>query len=83
VERCPGENGFSVSWRTDEPTTGRIEYGETEELGEEIPITEAGTHHTVSLPPEARHFQIVAIDRHGDETLADLDEDPYPVCEPA
>ena len=81
VERCPTDDGFSVSWWTDEPTTGRVEYGATPALGESAAVVTASTQHSLLLPASARYFQVVAVDSHGDETVADMAGSPYPVCE--
>jgi regulation of enolase protein 1 (concanavalin A-like superfamily) len=75
IETQPGPGGLAVSWRTDEPAEGRVEFGETPlyELGS---VTgESGVFlHTIELPGlvagRTYHYKIHSTDElmHGSMT---------------
>ena len=84
-----------ITWATNEPATGRLEYGETE-AHEAIPATDGAltTTHAISigglLPETKYHFSIVAADASGNEavspefgfwTLGSIQPDSYTVID--
>lgn len=83
------ETGATITWETDEPTTGKVEYWKTEAEG---PITQLdenlSTSHSVALtgldPGTTYYFNVISKDAAGNEitakgeltTLATADETP-------
>lgn len=66
VTVLPADTTARVSWGTDEPTTGRVEYGPTTGYGSFSAVTAQGTGHQVTLtglsPGRPYHFRVVATD---------------------
>jgi hypothetical protein len=88
-------NSAIVAWLTNEPATGRVEYGETEAY-ESTPVahTSLTTSHAISLIGLSRdteyHFRVVSVDSSGNEaastefdfrTLGDLPPDSYTIID--
>ena len=69
----PSPDGARISWSTNEPATGRVEYGLTTdyELGV-APVGTAATSHSVQLsglnPEAAYHYRIIATDAAGNSS---------------
>jgi peroxiredoxin len=83
------ETGAIITWETDEPTTGKVDYGKTETYGSETAEdTSLSTSHSVTLtrldPNTTYYFKIISKDAAGNEitakgdltTLATADETP-------
>jgi peroxiredoxin len=65
-----------IEWATDEPASGQIEYGRSEELGDVFELTEdANTEHRVILsglkPQTTYHFLVRVVDTQENETVSD------------
>ncbi len=63
-----------VSWYTNEPTTGRLEYGKSTQYGFTATSEELKTAHSVTIdgldPNTVYHFRIIATDEAGNETVS-------------
>ncbi|MCB9140443.1 MAG: hypothetical protein H6642_19085, partial [Caldilineaceae bacterium] len=64
----------TISWATDEPATGRVDYGPTNSFGQVANATTVARLQSVALSglggfPETR-YQVTAIDIYGNETTA-------------
>lgn len=60
-----------VSWRTDETTTGYVEYGATEALGQRTPVSESGRDHEVALlglQADTTYFYRVVVENEEEES---------------
>ena len=72
VEPSAAANGARIRWETDEPTTARLEYGETAAYGEAVDIAQPALRHDVDLAGLTRgelyHFRIIATDLAGNRT---------------
>lgn len=71
-----------ISWKTDEPSQGRVEYGTGPTLGTVESESAPALDHTVTLPGTAGqtiYYRIVAPDSYGDETLAQDGDGPFVV----
>ena len=83
--------GAVIAWVTNEPATGKVEYGETE-AHEATPASDPAltTTHAIRLggllPDREYHFRVVAVDSSGNEavspefgfrTLGDIQPDSY------
>ena len=88
-------NNAVVAWLTNEPATGRVDYGETEAY-ESTPAVHSSftTSHAFSLTGLSRdteyHFRVVSVDSSGNEaastefgfrTLGDLPPDSYSIID--
>jgi len=74
------EGRVVVSWRTDEPSQGRVEYGTEPSLGTVEAEGEPALVHAVTLPGTAGqtiYYRIVAPDSYGDETIAQDGDSPF------
>jgi hypothetical protein len=64
-----------VSWETEQATQGYVEFGETEEYGQQTPLTDSGTTHSLLLlgmPASTEvHFRVVTTDGSETSTSAD------------
>jgi peroxiredoxin/predicted amidophosphoribosyltransferase len=72
----PMDTSVVIEWATDEPASGQIEYGRSEELGDVLELTEdANTEHRVVLsglkPQTTYHFLVRAVDTQENETTSD------------
>lgn len=69
-------NGVTISWRTNEPSTSRVEYGLSTEYGSSLissaqPITEHNITLTGLIPGSQYYFRIIATDAAGNTSTAD------------
>ncbi len=72
------DGSVTIDWETDEEASTQIEYGPTQCLGVQSPITDAGsdmkTKHAVTLPPSAcknsAHFSALAVDIFGNRSVS-------------
>ncbi len=69
------ETGATISWKTDEPTTGQVEYGETDKYGSKTAEdTKLSTSHSVTLtgldPGTTYYFKVISKDASGNEATA-------------
>ncbi len=67
-----------VSWNTDEPTTGQVEYGSTVDLGSTMQSDETGSlQHRIVIsglrPQTTYHFLVKSTDTQKNETVSDQD----------
>ena len=65
-----GTTALLFSWRTEEPSTGRVDLGPTSAYGTSVEVDELATSHEVQvsgLTPGAYHFSFTAIDEAGNE----------------
>jgi peroxiredoxin len=83
------ETGATITWETNEPTTGKVEYGTSETYGSTAPQdTSLSTSHSIALtgldPDTTYYFKVTSQDAAGNEvsaedsltTLATADETP-------
>lgn len=68
-------NGVTISWRTNEPSTSRVEYGLSTEYGSSLissaqPITEHNITLTGLIPGSQYYFRIIATDAAGNTSTA-------------
>lgn len=70
-----------VRWETQEPATGRVEWGTTPALGNTAQETSSATSHALTLGPIAEcgrvHFRIFATDARGNGSSADAAGVPF------
>ncbi|MPZ26525.1 MAG: hypothetical protein GEV12_08720 [Micromonosporaceae bacterium] len=91
VTVVPSDTTAQVSWGTDEPTTGRVEYGPTSGYGSWSAVTPRSTGHRVTLaglsPGSTYHFRVVATDpaenvtTTGDRTFTTASANQGPVID--
>lgn len=64
---------INVSWTTEEASSGYVEFGLTEDYGEQTPMTASGTSHTatVLMPPDSEVHYRVVIPGEEDSTTSD------------
>jgi hypothetical protein len=71
----------SLQWTTDVEATGRVDWGTTPALGNEIPVTGLLTGHVVSLGPLEEcgrvYFRILSTNELGQTSVADVDGAPF------
>jgi peroxiredoxin len=72
------ETGATISWETDKPTTGKVEYGTTEAYGSTAPLDAIlSTWHSVTLtgldPGTAYYLRVTSTDAAGNEATAERD----------
>jgi peroxiredoxin len=72
------ETGATIAWETDEPTTGKVEYGTTEAYGSTAPPdTTLSTSHSVTLtglaPGTTYYLRVTSTDAAGNEATAERD----------
>jgi hypothetical protein len=71
----------TVAWRTTEPTTGRVDWGLTSGLGNQVTSDTLQTAHEVTIDGflgcERVYFTIVATDGQGNVAVADVEGAPY------
>ncbi len=64
----------TVTWLTDEPATGGVEYGPTTSYGSTAPCPKAGTSHTVILTELANektyHYRVSSMDAAGNRAFS-------------
>jgi peroxiredoxin len=70
-------DSITVTWDTDEPANGQVEFGETAALGgKTTPDSILTTSHSVSVtglkPSTTYYLRITAKDAHGNESMLDL-----------
>lgn len=67
-------SGVTISWTTNEPTHGGIEYGTSTAYGMELIVATSSNSHTASLsgltPDMTYHFRVKAVDAGGNETYS-------------
>jgi len=72
VTATPAARSARVRWVTDEPTTGRVEFGPTQSYGKSVAVTSPATTHEVTLPDlspaTTYHYRVVATDLAGNQS---------------
>jgi hypothetical protein len=70
----PTETSLVITWTTDEPANGRVEYGETEAYGTMVASVEMTTDHAITLsgliPGVTYHVRVSSQDSAGNQTVS-------------
>ncbi len=68
------EASATISWSTNEPTVGTVEYGASTAYGKMAPLATSSTSHILNLsglaPGTSYHFRVKAVDAGGNETYS-------------
>jgi subtilisin family serine protease len=76
-----GQGGATVTWTTNEPTSGTVRYGTTPALGLSRSETRLGTTHSVSLPSLSEattyYYVVESADEAGNVTSASDQGEPF------
>ena len=84
------QNSAEISWQTDEPATGILEYGASASYGQTVQVDSLKTHHAVTLhnlqPATLYHYRVACSDElsngpthSADMTFETASEDAVPV----
>ena len=55
-------NNYTISWTTDRSTDGRVDYGITNALGNNVSTTTTSTSHSLTIPSTANFFKVTSVD---------------------
>jgi hypothetical protein len=74
VATADGDGRATVSWRTDEPASSTVDYGETTSLGTQVTDGARVTEHEIELtglkPDTTYHYRVTSVDAAGNTASA-------------